>query len=90
MGVQIYIKKAALIERGIELEEVTLEYQRSDEQEGVLAEEKHCNVEGLSLLMGSMDDEVYHDANTWGTARNVLLEFLGKHSLLAGSDWFEA
>lgn len=90
MGVQIHIKKAALIERGIELEEVTLKYQRSDEQEGVQAEEKHCIVEGLSLLMGSMDDEVYHDASTWGTARNVLLEFLGKHVLLAGSDWFEA
>lgn len=90
MGVQIYIKKAALIERGIGLKEVTLKYQSGDEQDGVLVEKKKCLVAELPLLMGSMDDEVYHDANTWGTARSILLEFLGKHALLAGSDWFEA
>ena len=89
MGIQIYIKKSALIERNIKLREVTLEYQGDAEKDEYPAVVGCCRVEGLPLLMYSTDDEVYHDANTWGNARGVLLEFLGKHALLAGSDWFE-
>ncbi len=52
---------------------------------------QYVNVEGLKIVMEQLNDGViYHDANHWGSSRAPILDFIEKHKLVAGEDWYEA
>jgi hypothetical protein len=103
MGIQIYIKKSALDERGIKYKTtpVTRSYccECGQTQYGYCGnceedayEEIHEDtvVDGLSLTMEDFGETMYHDANHWGSSRAPIIEFINRNCLLAGEDWFEA
>lgn len=88
MGIQIYINKEALERVG-----VAVKYHTETHNGGSPAEEwsEPCAVlDGLDKVMGHIDNAVYHDANHWGSSRKHILEFIEKHKLQAGQDWYEA
>lgn len=88
MGTQIYIYKEAL-----QRVEVVVKYHTETYYGESLADEyseELANVVGLGMEMYTTIDAVYHDANRYGSSRSVLLEFIEKHQLKAGQDWFEA
>lgn len=87
MGIQIYIKKEALERIG-----VNVRYFTETHDLGPLTEkwsEKCAEVEGLDKVMGEIDNAVYHDANHWGSSRKPIIDFIDKHRLKAGEDWYE-
>lgn len=88
MGVQIYIHKESLKRLGIPVVYSTETVYGSNPSEEY--SEEIANVHGLSMLMETTDNAIYHDANRWGVSRKPLLAFIEKHSLKAGEDWFEA
>ena len=106
MGVQIYIKTEALKERGVALTfnrrelycscacgyETSVGVECEDCRTPVRRVLETCvEIEGLDILFHELDkDTVWHDANYWGTSRTPIVEFIKKHQLLAGTDWYEA
>lgn len=101
MGIQIYIKKAALDTKGIEYfcETDVLETycgcgaslgQCNDcGVHGETFTHELCFVVGLQRTMHDLGDVVWHDANHWGSSRPVLLEFIETHNLVKDKDWYE-
>lgn len=103
MGIQIYIKKESLKREGINVkyDEKVHNYgcRCGKCLEGVCPDcgtpgeiyrEQIAEVSGLDRVMGVIDNAVYHDANHWGSSRKPILEFIEKHKLKAGEDWYEA
>ena len=105
MGIQIYIKKAALAARDIQVTierplchsgchcQMVMTAGQYCEDCGTYAEdweEAHAHVAGLSVVMGDFGETLWHDANHWGPSRAPIMEFIDKHQLRAGEEWYEA
>tara|TARA_R110000744_G_scaffold147612_1_gene260557 strand:- start:874 stop:1188 length:315 start_codon:yes stop_codon:yes gene_type:complete len=104
MGIQIYIKTAKLKEADLVMiyskESYVSPCRCGKNDYGVCHDcgtepethvQEYVDVEGIPFLMEVLDkDIIYHDANHWGSSRKPLLEFIEKHKLRAGEDWYEA
>ena len=102
MGIQIYINKEAIEAKGIE---IVIETEKrggwcdcQQTEEGFCSDcfttapayiEEYAIIQGLPT-MHNFGDKVWSDANSWGSNRASILEFINKNGLLAGSDWYEA
>lgn len=105
MGIQIYIKKAALAARNIPVTIASPLCHRGCHCQAVMTagqycedcgsyaedwEEPHAHVEGLSVVMHDFGETLWHDANYWGSARPPIMAFIDKHQLRADDEWYEA
>ena len=100
MGIQIYIKKEAIKHL---VEDEICEAQRychCDELDGqcecaccgseiTTTLFEYVKYKGLDKLMNDLDDVVWHDANTWGSSRAPILQFIEDNGLVKGTDWYE-
>lgn len=104
MGIQVYITKAALAARDIQVtverplchsgchcQAVMTAGQYCDECETYAEdwEQSSAHVEGLSVVMNDFGETLWHDANHWGSSRKPIMEFIDKYKLVEGEDWYE-
>jgi hypothetical protein len=101
MGIQIYIKKASLKNKGIPFTDsscvegwacdcgwVAEGHCHECGTEGWVHIADYTDIDGLPLLMHSMGETYWHDANHWGSSRKPIMEFIEKHGLTE-EDWYE-
>jgi hypothetical protein len=92
MGIQIYIKKSALDARGIDYRRVenVMSFDYDEDGELEVAKEFFLDIDGMPLLMNDFDDSCWHDANSWGSSRKLIIGFILEHELIGDEEWYEA
>lgn len=101
MGIQIYLRKDKLKEKGIELKPAPQTFNYSCScgyttgwcsdcgEHGDSHTVDYVDVSTIPFLMEDFGEWVYHDANHWGNSREHLVNLIDKFDLQYSTDWYE-